>query len=78
MGRGGDFMVATRMVGQNKISATNSAEKLFVVLLRFGKEMNAAQANIVLSVFYVFSMTKKYSRRLFIFARSRKREHRQV
>jgi len=39
-------MVATRMVGQNKISATNSAEKLFVVQLRFGKEMNAAQGNI--------------------------------
>ena len=47
MGRGGGFRVPTRMLGPNKISATNSAEKLFFLLSSLGKEKTG------LSVFYV-------------------------
>ena len=67
--------VATRMGRPNKISATNSAEKLYFLLSPFEKKTTAAQANTAgLSVFYVFSMTKKYSP-IFLFSRDQEREN---
>ena len=69
-----EVRVATRMGRRKKISATNSAEKLHFLLSPFEKETTAAQANTGLSVFSVFSMTKKYSP-IFLFSGDQEREN---